>query len=76
MNKNPKEEIIECLKDDGINTIEEAQRFIEEKEDGLLTECSKWRIWFKDDEEPFEFSDDEDLINWCREQRDTYFNEE
>lgn len=73
----PQEEVIEHLRKDRIINIEEAQKFIEEKEGGeLIEEIYKWKIYFKGENEPFKFKDDEDLIEWCREQRDAYFSED
>lgn len=74
-----KKDILEALGKDPINSVEEAIKFLEDK-DGLETQevSIKWVVteplsfgedWRKA-EDVFDFSTDEDLIEWTREQRD------
>lgn len=74
---NEQEQVIEKLKDNGISNIDDAIKFLYDKEGAEEVEevKVKWKVHFERDK-PFEFRDDEDLIEWCREQRDTYFSEE
>ena len=72
-----KEEIIESLREDSISNIDDALKFLEEQEaEEVIAVDWKWEVRFRDDTERFKFDDDVDLIEWCREQRDTYFSDD
>ena len=75
--KETKEKIIKALNDKSISNIDEALNFLNEKEGAEdITEVDwKWEVRFEGDK-PFKFSDDMDLIEWCEEQREKYFNED
>lgn len=69
-----KQKILEALDIEGISNIDEATKFCYEKEGAeAVDEVNvKWEVHFEDSE-PFRFSSDKELIEWCREQRDTYY---
>lgn len=73
-----KENILEKFKKIPIVNIDEAIKFLKEKEgaDRVEEVNVKWEVGFKDGERPLQFYSDEDLIEWCKEQRDAYWSDE
>lgn len=72
-----REKIVEKLGKYPITNVDEAIRFLEEK-DGAeeIKEVDwKWEVQFEDGE-PYKFYSDENLIEWCKEQRDTYYGDD
>ena len=73
-----KKKIIEELEENHITNIDEAIKFLEEKEgaEQVTPVDWKWEVRFEEGNEPYKFNDDEDLIEWCEEQRVAYFSED
>lgn len=72
-----KQKILNALNDKYIHNINEAGEYIKKFEGGFLEECNiKWKVVFDTGSDSLSFQNDEDLIEWCNTQRETYFGDD
>lgn len=69
--KDLREEIVDVLEGKKIKSIGEAIKFLEEDDGAVWVKDVdwKWEVKFESDE-PFKFYSDEELIDWCNEQKE------